>query len=69
MRWTVLSSDVLIFFPAALFFVLVYHRNRSKSGMSEVAWHIAMILLNPCIILIDHGHFQVCIDRYPFLVL
>ncbi|CAN8232948.1 unnamed protein product [Cochlearia groenlandica] len=58
MRWTVLSSDALIFFPAALFFVLVYHRNRSKSDKSEVAWHIAMILLNPCLILIDHGHFQ-----------
>ncbi|KAJ4902335.1 hypothetical protein Rs2_16286 [Raphanus sativus] len=55
MRWTVFSSDALIFFPAALFFVLVYHRNRAKS---EVAWHIAMILLNPCLILIDHGHFQ-----------
>ncbi|KAG7543780.1 Glycosyl transferase ALG6/ALG8 [Arabidopsis thaliana x Arabidopsis arenosa] len=58
MRWTVLSSDALIFFPAALFFVLVYHRNRSRSGKSEVAWHIAVILLNPCLILIDHGHFQ-----------
>ncbi|CAF2272089.1 hypothetical protein HID58_014896 [Brassica napus] len=55
MRWTVLSSDALIFFPAALFFVLVYHRNRAKS---QVAWHIAIILLNPCLILIDHGHFQ-----------
>ncbi|KAJ0234527.1 dolichyl pyrophosphate Man9GlcNAc2 alpha-1,3-glucosyltransferase [Hirschfeldia incana] len=55
MRWTVLSSDALIFFPAALFFVLVYHRNRARS---DVAWHIAMILLNPCLILIDHGHFQ-----------
>ncbi|CAA7055600.1 unnamed protein product [Microthlaspi erraticum] len=58
MRWTVLSSDVLIFFPAALFFVLVYHKTRTKSAKSEVAWHIAVILLNPCLILIDHGHFQ-----------
>ncbi|CAA0406130.1 unnamed protein product [Arabidopsis thaliana] len=58
MRWTVLSSDAFIFFPAALFFVLVYHRNRTRGGKSEVAWHIAMILLNPCLILIDHGHFQ-----------
>ncbi|CAH2079735.1 unnamed protein product [Thlaspi arvense] len=58
MRWTVLSSDLLIFFPAALFFVLVYHKNRTGSSKSEVAWHIAMILLNPCLILIDHGHFQ-----------
>ncbi|XP_010553919.1 PREDICTED: probable dolichyl pyrophosphate Man9GlcNAc2 alpha-1,3-glucosyltransferase [Tarenaya hassleriana] len=58
MRWTVLSSDALIFFPAVLFFVLAYHRTRSTSGRSEVAWHIAMVLLNPCLILIDHGHFQ-----------
>lgn len=26
--------------------------------MSDVAWHIAVILINPCLILIDHGHFQ-----------
>ncbi|OMP09443.1 Glycosyl transferase, ALG6/ALG8 [Corchorus olitorius] len=59
MRWTVLSSDVLIFFPAVLYFVLVYHSIRSGKGRkSDVAWHIAMILLNPCLILIDHGHFQ-----------
>ncbi|KAK8557136.1 hypothetical protein V6N13_013412 [Hibiscus sabdariffa] len=59
MRWTVLSSDVLIFFPAVLYFVLVYRSMRLGMGQnSDVAWHIAMILLNPCLILIDHGHFQ-----------
>ncbi|MFQ6632413.1 hypothetical protein Gotur_009288 [Gossypium turneri] len=59
MRWTVLSSDVLIFFPAVLYFVLVYRSMRFGIGQnSDVAWHIAMILLNPCLILIDHGHFQ-----------
>ncbi|MBA0740531.1 hypothetical protein Gogos_013726 [Gossypium gossypioides] len=59
MRWTVLSSDVLIFFPAVLYFVLVYRSMRFGMGQnSDVAWHIAMILLNPCLILIDHGHFQ-----------
>ncbi|XP_016560722.1 probable dolichyl pyrophosphate Man9GlcNAc2 alpha-1,3-glucosyltransferase isoform X2 [Capsicum annuum] len=58
MRWTVLLSDVLIFFPAVIYFVIVYYsgvHNGSKSGM---LWHFAMILLNPCLILIDHGHFQ-----------
>ncbi|XP_022761599.1 probable dolichyl pyrophosphate Man9GlcNAc2 alpha-1,3-glucosyltransferase [Durio zibethinus] len=55
MRWTVLSSDVLIFFPAVLYFVLVY---RGMGQKSDVAWHVAMILLSPCLILIDHGHFQ-----------
>ncbi|XWS30700.1 hypothetical protein CRYUN_Cryun23aG0009800 [Craigia yunnanensis] len=59
MRWTVLSSDVLIFFPSVLYFVLVYRAMRfGMRSKSDVAWHIAMILLNPCPILIDHGHFQ-----------
>ncbi|KAF9684105.1 hypothetical protein SADUNF_Sadunf04G0083200 [Salix dunnii] len=59
MRWTVLSSDLLIFFPAVLYFVFVYHGgNRSSGDKSDVAWHIAVILINPCLILIDHGHFQ-----------
>jgi alpha-1,3-glucosyltransferase len=60
MRWTVLSSDLLIFFPAVLYFVLVYYGgNRSGGNKSDVAWHIAVILINPCLILTDHGHFQV----------
>lgn len=59
MRWTVLSSDLLIFFPAVLYFIYVYHSRRSSMRhKSEVAWHIAIILLSPCLVLIDHGHFQ-----------
>ncbi|GMN63358.1 hypothetical protein TIFTF001_032433 [Ficus carica] len=58
MRWTVLSSDVLVFFPAVLYFIIVYHTDRRSGRKSEIAWHMAMILLNPCLILIDHGHFQ-----------
>lgn len=58
MRWTVLSSDVLMFFPAVLYFVVVYYSGSRSGRKSDVAWHIAMILLNPCLILIDHGHFQ-----------
>ncbi|KAJ9173070.1 hypothetical protein P3X46_016244 [Hevea brasiliensis] len=58
MRWTVLSSDALIFFPAVLYFLFVYYGNHSSGRKSDVAWHIAMILINPCLILIDHGHFQ-----------
>ncbi|XP_073104503.1 probable dolichyl pyrophosphate Man9GlcNAc2 alpha-1,3-glucosyltransferase isoform X2 [Elaeis guineensis] len=60
MRWTVLSSDLLLFFPAALYFVWVYCRRNvggDKEGRSA-PWLLAMILLNPCLILIDHGHFQ-----------
>ncbi|KAM6595524.1 probable dolichyl pyrophosphate Man9GlcNAc2 alpha-1,3-glucosyltransferase [Cannabis sativa] len=58
MRWTVLSSDALVFFPSVLYFVFVYHTGRKSSRKTEIAWHIAMVLLNPCLILIDHGHFQ-----------
>ncbi|KAJ8750081.1 hypothetical protein K2173_013996 [Erythroxylum novogranatense] len=60
LRWTVLSSDALIFFPAALYFVLVYYGNHPVSigHKSNILWHITIILINPCLILIDHGHFQ-----------
>uniref|UniRef100_A0A5B7BIZ4 Alpha-1,3-glucosyltransferase n=1 Tax=Davidia involucrata TaxID=16924 RepID=A0A5B7BIZ4_DAVIN len=58
MRWTVLCSDALMFFPAVLYFVAVYYSGRPSGRKSDIAWHIAMILLNPCLTLIDHGHFQ-----------
>ncbi|CAL0317367.1 unnamed protein product [Lupinus luteus] len=58
MRWTVLSSDALIFFPSVLYFVTVYYNKPGRIRKSDVAWHIALLLLNPCLILIDHGHFQ-----------
>ncbi|XP_050228341.1 probable dolichyl pyrophosphate Man9GlcNAc2 alpha-1,3-glucosyltransferase [Mercurialis annua] len=58
MRWTVLSSDALIFFPAVLYFVLVYYGGHSNGRKTDVALHIAIILMNPCLVLIDHGHFQ-----------
>ncbi|KAK8928635.1 putative dolichyl pyrophosphate Man9GlcNAc2 alpha-1,3-glucosyltransferase [Platanthera zijinensis] len=59
MRWTVLLSDFLFFFPAAIVFVVVYCRRFGGSwGEGSAPWLLAMILLNPCMILIDHGHFQ-----------
>lgn len=64
MRWTVLSSDLLVLFPAALCFVFIYFSRRIGSGRGDGSvardWLLAMILINPCLILIDHGHFQVC---------
>ncbi|KAJ4793211.1 hypothetical protein LUZ62_044457 [Rhynchospora pubera] len=57
MRWTVLLSDLAVFFPAALYFLWAY----SQSNFGEkraIMWLLAMILLNPCLVLIDHGHFQ-----------
>ncbi|KAH6755955.1 ALG6 [Perilla frutescens var. hirtella] len=58
MRWTVLMSDLMIFFPAVLHFVNVYYFGKPNGEKSNMAWHSVMILLNPCLILIDHGHFQ-----------
>lgn len=60
MRWTVLSSDLLVLFPAAIYFVSVYFRRNVGGNAKEWSspWFLAMILLNPCLILIDHGHFQ-----------
>ncbi|KAG6652976.1 probable dolichyl pyrophosphate Man9GlcNAc2 alpha-1,3-glucosyltransferase isoform X2 [Carya illinoinensis] len=58
MRWTVLSSDALVFFPAVFYFVFVYYSGRPHGQKTDIAWHIAIMLLSPCLILIDHGHFQ-----------
>lgn len=52
-------SDLMIFFPAVLYFATVYYSGNLDDKKSSKAWHILMILLNPCLILIDHGHFQV----------
>lgn len=55
LRWTVISSDIIIFFPAAVWFVYVYCQGRVEGS---APWLLTMILLNPGLILIDHGHFQ-----------
>ncbi|XP_043691788.1 probable dolichyl pyrophosphate Man9GlcNAc2 alpha-1,3-glucosyltransferase isoform X1 [Telopea speciosissima] len=58
MRWTVLSADALIFFPAVLCFIWIYYTGRRSGYKEGITWHLAMILVSPCLILIDHGHFQ-----------
>lgn len=58
MRWTVLSSDLLVFLPAVFYFIVAYSSAHPRNGKNELAWLMAMILLNPCLIVIDHGHFQ-----------
>uniref|UniRef100_A0A7C9ELX7 Alpha-1,3-glucosyltransferase n=1 Tax=Opuntia streptacantha TaxID=393608 RepID=A0A7C9ELX7_OPUST len=35
-----------------------YSSANPRKGKNELAWLMAMILLNPCLIIIDHGHFQ-----------
>ncbi|XP_022148195.1 probable dolichyl pyrophosphate Man9GlcNAc2 alpha-1,3-glucosyltransferase isoform X2 [Momordica charantia] len=46
-------SPILVFY-----FVLAYFSSNSSYRKSDIAWQIAILLLNPCLILIDHGHFQ-----------
>ncbi|KAK8446015.1 hypothetical protein SEVIR_9G420500v4 [Setaria viridis] len=62
MRWTVLSSDLLVFFPAALWFVWAYIKGGIGTSGEEKRegwlWLLAMVLISPCLVLIDHGHFQ-----------
>eukprot|EP00850_Spirogloea_muscicola_P005864 SM000027S09645 [mRNA] locus=s27:535401:537851:+ [translate_table: standard] len=55
MRWTVVASDVAVFFPAALAFVAAYYAVRPRR---ERAWALAALLFQPALVLIDHGHFQ-----------
>lgn len=52
MRCTVLLSEALVFLPA----VLIFSRLRSSKRSSRLL--LAALLLQPGIILIDHGHFQ-----------
>lgn len=58
MRWTVLSSDMLVFLPAVFYFIVAYSNAYPRKRKNELAWLMAMILVNPCLIIIDHGHFQ-----------
>ncbi|KAL8161896.1 hypothetical protein V2J09_013385, partial [Rumex salicifolius] len=58
MRWTVLSSDALVFLPALLYLIVTYNVFCPGNSRSDLAWLTAVVLLNPCLIIIDHGHFQ-----------
>jgi alpha-1,3-glucosyltransferase len=53
MRASAIVSDVLVFFPAAVAFVTSYHDRKDRRLRA-----LALILLQPALILIDHGHFQ-----------
>lgn len=53
MRLSVVVSDVAVFFPAALAFCLRFHERRDRQISA-----LALLLLQPGLILIDHGHFQ-----------
>jgi alpha-1,3-glucosyltransferase len=57
MRLTVVVSEYLIYVPAVVIFVRAYGR---KAGLNSYDRAIALgaILLQPGLILVDHGHFQ-----------
>ncbi|ODV59809.1 dolichyl-P-Glc:Man(9)GlcNAc(2)-PP-dolichol alpha-1,3-glucosyltransferase [Ascoidea rubescens DSM 1968] len=69
MRLTVLISDVLIYFSAVYFFTFCFFKSNKKiTTNGSQGWKkfnslnqsitIVLILFQPCLILIDHGHFQ-----------
>mmetsp|Transcript_3274 Transcript_3274/g.4511 ORF Transcript_3274/g.4511 Transcript_3274/m.4511 type:complete len:511 (-) Transcript_3274:2683-4215(-) len=53
MRGSVLLFDLLVYFPACYLFIKMYYRK-----ISVQMWGLMLLLLQPCLILIDHGHFQ-----------
>lgn len=55
MRSTVLASDLLIYFPAMIYFAINLKKSLSPREKTMTA---TIGLLYPALILIDHGHFQ-----------
>lgn len=53
MRASALVSDAVVFFPAVIYFCLTYFTQRDKAIKA-----LALLLFQPSLILIDHGHFQ-----------
>lgn len=60
MRWSVVFSDLLFFVPAACALVRSLHGARGALPIPGPAraWALAALLLQPALLLIDHGHFQ-----------
>ncbi|CAM9965391.1 unnamed protein product, partial [Hapterophycus canaliculatus] len=69
MRLTVLLLDLAIFFPAAAaltsrWIIIIWAARRRTSGVVRQRWDpaatrtLAMVLLQPSLVLVDHGHFQ-----------
>ncbi|KAJ2842034.1 Glucosyltransferase-like protein, partial [Coemansia erecta] len=65
MRSTVLVLDLAIFFPAV---VLFFRSQRGLGSWVSQQVSIFTVLLHPCLLLIDHGHFQYNSVMLGFLV-
>jgi alpha-1,3-glucosyltransferase len=55
MRLTVLLWDLLIYIPALLMFVKTWQGTRSQRTQEQA---FLILLLQPALLLVDHGHFQ-----------
>mgnify|MGYP006130277753 FL=1 len=65
MRLTVLALDIVLFFPAVWRFVALdragrggSRRRASRDDWARALETVALVLLQPGFILVDHGHFQ-----------
>merc|ERR1712098_398152 len=57
MRATVVISEYLVYIPAVIIFLRHYSRNQG-TGITSSNIALVAILMQPALILIDHGHFQ-----------
>ncbi|KAA8917715.1 hypothetical protein TRICI_000154 [Trichomonascus ciferrii] len=58
MRATAIVSELVVYIPAAVWFVRWFGRHVTKQNSIDQAMAIAAILYQPALVLIDHGHFQ-----------
>jgi len=65
MRATVLASDVLLWLPCALVALFAFAEEKKEGrkedeekAKSKLLWPAAVVLFQPALLLIDHGHFQ-----------
>lgn len=56
MRWMVILSDIIFFFPMVLIFSAAFFKGKETKLKLWLTW---CLVLQPALIIIDHGHFQV----------
>lgn len=60
MRLSVLVTDLVLYMPAVVLFTLRPSRHTRPRTWALRVYYAIMVLLQPALVLIDHGHFQVC---------
>lgn len=61
MRTSSLFSELVVYIPAIVIFCKVYGQLRGRTD-SQASIGVSAILLQPGLMIIDHGHFQ-CVTR------